>query len=176
MATLAQAACRRSFRLYQLPRPVFHYTAFGLCSAVLQQPQGTSIGEVAALAQEARGNITGEPLQLLLTPPRAPPAATPPRLPAGRTSFCFKPYDRSWVCCACGRSSCCWCCCNSCRAGSETKRSNRAEHPQAHDRMPVVGVILHNSIRSYDKVRAVRLLLALQRPLLLLWSCAGTAV
>ena len=54
------------------------------CVLVLQQPQGTSIGEVAALAQEARGNITGEPLQLLLTPPRAPPAATPPRLPAGR--------------------------------------------------------------------------------------------
>lgn len=58
-----------------------------LCYVMLPQPQGTSIGEVAALAQGARGNITGEPLQLLLTPPRAPPAATPPRLPAGR-AFC----------------------------------------------------------------------------------------
>lgn len=51
----------------------------------LLQPKQTSIGEVAALAQEARGNITGEPLQLLLTPPRAPAACTPPRLPEGET-------------------------------------------------------------------------------------------
>lgn len=47
------------------------------------QPQQTSIGEVATLAQECRGNITSEPIHLVVTPPRCPPPNSPPKLPPG---------------------------------------------------------------------------------------------